>query len=102
MHARRFVPCVCVAVAGSRGPVESTAAYARSLQASRRAFAQYDANQSGKLSKDETFSMIADMGLTTLSEDYVHGAWSVYDTNHDGELGPDEFARFFTVNTATS
>ena len=50
-----------------------------------------------QLSKDEAWSMIDTMGLT-VSRDYMNGAWSVYDVNSDDELGPDEFARFFTVS----
>ena len=54
------------------------------------AFAKYDTDGDGKLSKDECVELIAGLGLS-VTRQYLDGVWTVYDTDGDGTLDLEEF-----------
>jgi hypothetical protein len=62
----------------------------------QEAFARYDIDNSGTISKEEALSMVQEMGIN-VSRGYIDGVWGVYDSNGDGVLDMREFARFLTV-----
>lgn len=62
----------------------------------QEAFARYDIDNSGTISKEEALSMVQNMGLN-VSRGYIDGVWGVYDANGDGVLDMQEFSRFLTV-----
>ena len=65
-------------------------------EAVRTAFQTYDVDGSGALTKDEAKNMVKTMNLG-VSEQYVDGVWSVYDTDGNGTLDMQEFTKFFEV-----
>lgn len=59
-------------------------------------FRKLDTNSSGQLSLDETLQLIPTIGLV-VSEKYIEGVWSMYDSDGSGELSREEFGRLMHV-----
>ncbi len=81
---------------GAAGLLRTDAEQDQAKETSDAAFALYDVDHSGTLTKDECFAFIVSRELG-LSREYLEGAWSVYDTNGDGVLDQQEFASFYKV-----
>jgi hypothetical protein len=69
---------------------------ARVSGAVNQAFARYDVDRSGSLTKDECVAFIAGKGLA-VTRQYLEGVWSVHDKNGDGTLDPQEFASLYSI-----
>ena len=61
-----------------------------------QAFAKYDADRSGALTKDECVDFIKGKGLA-VTRQYLEGVWTVFDQNGDGTLDKREFATLYSV-----
>ena len=61
-----------------------------------QAFARYDRDHSGTLTKDECFDFIKVKGLS-VTRQYLEGVWTVFDENGDGTLDKKEFATLYEV-----
>eukprot|EP01051_Picozoa_sp_SAG22_P004927 SAG22_NODE_279_length_13134_cov_7.532561_1_plen_940_part_00 len=62
----------------------------------RQAFAKYDADGSGSISKEEVGAVLADMGIEVHGA-YAEGVWKAHDDNGDGFLDVNEFDSFMTA-----
>eukprot|EP01052_Picozoa_sp_SAG31_P042601 SAG31_NODE_6818_length_1878_cov_1.839798_2_plen_99_part_01 len=56
----------------------------------RESFERYDVDRSGSISKQETTTLVSELGIDA-HEAYIDGLWQSYDSNSDGFLDIYEF-----------
>ncbi|XP_010039287.2 probable calcium-binding protein CML23 [Eucalyptus grandis] len=73
-----------------------SSSFPKTMDEVRRVFNMYDANSDGKISYDEVWQALSELGRTTATHEEATHKFSEIDRNGDGFIDVHEFAEFLT------